>query len=74
MVPDYQTGTYKSVDEIAFCPLHEAAPAMLEALKTLSEFWAYGLDKLTSPDVNDIRRAEELGKMCGAVIAKAERS
>ena len=32
-MPDYQTGTYKSVDAIAFCSLHEAATAMTDFLR-----------------------------------------
>ena len=35
VIPDHQTATYKSVEEISYCPLHAAAPAMLEALKAI---------------------------------------
>jgi len=50
-----------------------AAPDLLEALRSMCEFWAYGLakpegEKLTDADHNEVER---LAEIAGAAIAKA---
>jgi hypothetical protein len=52
----------------------EALRDLYEALKAISDFWAYGLSQPIGavPTEDDEERAERLGEMTAAALAKAE--
>lgn len=51
-----------------------ASPDLYAALKAMSEFWAYGLNKPAGAKLtkHDLDRVEELGKAAAMALAKAE--
>jgi len=55
-------------------PVREAAAELLETLKAISDFWAYGMSHPDDAELTaeDEARAEQLGELVANVIAKAE--
>lgn len=62
----------ESSESLANMSLISAAPELLAALKGIAEFWAYGLTQSKDPTEEDVAKAERLGKLAWAAIAKAE--
>ena len=62
----------KRGDLIVYCPLHQAAPALLKALKAIQRGFADGSIKWTSPRQHDTQPYHEANTLMCEAIATAE--